>query len=372
MTIVIFLIVLGVLILSHEFGHFIAAKRAGIRVDEFGLGFPPRLFGWKKGETTYSLNIIPFGGFVKIYGEDPEEVKIGDGDKERAIVAKSKWWQAAVLAAGVIFNLLLAWFLLALALATTGLPTSAASAPSDYQVSDPKLIVVSVSAGSPADQAGLKPGDTIVSLRSAGEPLNSLTPETVQRLTAERAGQEIIIGYLRSTPGIKSFIEEASVRPVTGLVPGRAAIGVGLETVGILKLSLPRAILVGGQSLLNLTYLTAKGLGQFLFGLFRGQSELLKQVAGPIGLATLVGAAAARGLGHLLLFTAIISINLAVLNLLPLPALDGGRLLFLLIESFKGSPIKPKIASALNLIGFALLILLMFVVSYGDIVKILH
>ncbi|MBI2097467.1 MAG: site-2 protease family protein [Candidatus Vogelbacteria bacterium] len=371
MTIITFLIVLGGLILSHEFGHFLAAKRAGVRVDEFGLGFPPRLFGWKRGETTYSLNLIPFGGFVKIYGEDPEENnKVDPVDANRLMTAKSKWSQASILAAGVIFNLLLAWLLLSAALATTGLPTSAAAAPSGYQVRDPQLTVVSIAPGSPAERAGLQPGDIIISLRSGFDYLTPTTAETVSDFTGPRENQEIILGFKRLVPKVKTVVEEVAVTPVNGLVPERAAVGLGLETVGQLRLPVPRAALAGGEMLAKLTWLTARGLYNFFTGLIRGESQLLNQVAGPIGLATLVGTARALGLGYLLLFTAVISINLAILNLLPLPALDGGRLFFLLIESLKGSPIKPAVTRALNLGGFALLIILMLFVTYHDLQKI--
>ncbi len=371
MTIITFLVVLGVLILSHEFGHFLAAKRAGVRVDEFGLGFPPRLFGWRRGETTYSLNLIPFGGFVKIYGEDQKESEgVGLVEANRLMTAKSKWTQASILAAGVIFNLLLAWFLISAALATTGLPTSAAAAPAGYEIRDPQLTVVQVAPGSPAERAGLKPGDIIVSLRSGRDYLAPTTAEAVQDFTGPRENQEIILGFKRLIPKIKTVVEEVAVTPVTGLVSDRAAVGLGLETVGQLRLAAPRAVFAGGQIFLRLTWLTAQGLYNFLAGLFRGESQLLNQVAGPIGLATLVGTAQALGFGYLLLFTAIISINLAILNLLPLPALDGGRLLFLLIEALKGSPIKPGLTRALNLGGFALLIILMLVVTYHDLQKI--
>ncbi|MBI4136202.1 MAG: site-2 protease family protein [Candidatus Vogelbacteria bacterium] len=371
MTIITFLIVLGVLILSHEFGHFIVAKQAGVRVDEFGLGFPPRLFGWKKGETTYSLNLIPFGGFVKIYGEDQEaSAKVSPVDANRLLTAKSKWSQASILAAGVIFNLLLAWFLISAALATTGLPTSAAAAPAGYEVRDPQLTIVQVASGSPAERAGLKPGDIIISLRSGADYLAPTTVEAVQDFTGRRENQEIVLGFKRLMPKVKTVIEEVIVTPIVGLVSDRAAVGLGLETIGQLRLSAPRAVLVGGQMFLRLTWLTSQGLYNFLAGLFRGESELLNQVAGPIGLATLVGTAQALGFGYLLLFTAVISINLAVLNLLPLPALDGGRLLFLLLEAIKGSPIKPGLTRALNLGGFALLIILMLFVTYHDLQKI--
>jgi len=369
MTVIIFLIVLGVLIFSHELGHFLVAKRVGVRVDEFGLGFPPRLWGFKRGGTLYSLNLIPFGGFVKIYGED---TTVAAADDPSCLTAKSRWRQAAILVAGIVFNLILAWLLLTLALATTGLPMNASSAPAGYEIHDSKLTVIQVSPDSPAAAAGLKVGDTVISLRSGADYVDPKSAKDVQNFTAPRVDQEITIGFIHPAPGLKTMIVERAVTPVTGLVPGRAAVGLGLDNVGILKLSLPRAIMVGVQMFVKLTWLTAQGLFNLFADLFRGRSELLGQVVGPIGLASLVGSAATLGFGYLLLFTAVISINLALLNLLPFPALDGGRLLFLLIEKIKGSPIKPRVAQTLNLISFALLILLMIVVTFHDLQKLFN
>jgi len=366
MTIIIFLIVLGVLIFSHELGHFLVAKRAGVRVDEFGLGFPPRLFGFKRGGTLYSLNIIPFGGFVKIYGEDATTVATDDPS---CLTAKSKWRQASILVAGIIFNLILAWLLITIALATTGLPMNAGSAPAGYEIRDAKLTVVQISPNSPAEKAGLKAGDTIISLRSGADYVYPQSAEDVQNFTGSRGGQEITIGFIHPEAKLKTAIVERAVTPVMGLVSGRAAVGLGVDNVGILKLSLPRSVVAGAQMFAKLTWLTARGLAGLITDLFRGRSELLGQVVGPIGLASLVGSTVTLGFGYLLFFTAVISINLALLNLLPFPALDGGRLLFLLIEKIKGSPIKPRVAQILNLISFALLILLMIVVSFHDLQK---
>lgn len=374
MTIITFLIVLGLLILSHELGHFLAAKRAGVRVDEFGLGFPPRLFGFRYGETVYSLNLIPFGGFVKIYGEEAPAAGARDlagVATERAMFAKSKLTQGSILAAGIVFNLLLAWLLLAVALTTTGLPTAVREAPAGYEVRDPALTVVSVLPASPAARAGLKPGDVIVSLRSGADYLAPAEPAAVQNFTANRADQEIVIGFKRPAGEVKTILEETAARPIVGLAPDRAALGLGLEVVGTLKLPPGAALIAGGRLGLNLTAATARGLFNFFRELALGRKETLNQVAGPIGLVSLVGLASSLGFGYLLLFTAIISINLALLNLLPIPALDGGRLLFLLIESLKGSPIKPNLARLVNLLGFAFLIILMLLVTYNDLHRLL-
>ncbi|MEK7621821.1 MAG: site-2 protease family protein [Patescibacteria group bacterium] len=370
MTIIIFLIILGLLILSHEFGHFFVAKRSGIRVDEFGLGFPPRLFGIRRGETTYSLNLIPFGGFVKIHGENPDEESLTGSDRARAINVQPKWIQAAVLVAGVTANLILAWFLLILAFTTTGLPTQADTVPTGYALNDPQVTITAVEANSPASAAGLTVGDRIISLRVNGERLTAPTIEAIQVFIATHATSEIIVGYIRADgPNIKPTITERSVRPANIGASGTPAIGVGLVTIGNLKLPLPRAILAGAQSTWHIASSVVIGFGSLLLNLFHDRSGTLAQLTGPVGLVGLVGDATALGFGYLLFFTALLSINLAVLNLLPIPALDGGRLLFLLIEKVKGSPIRPKVANAFNLGGFVVLMGLMLLVTWSDILK---
>lgn len=370
MTIIIFLIILGLLVLSHEFGHFFVAKRSGARVDEFGLGFPPRLFSWKRGETTYSLNLIPFGGFVKIYGEDPDEESLTGVNRKRAMSAQPKWAQALVLVAGVTANLILAWLLLIIAFTTTGLPTRLDSVPNGYTLQNPQVTIVHVEPTSPAAQGGLVAGDRIVHLRTIEGRLTDPSVEQVQEYITTHPDSEITVGYTRDHgPKIKPTIAEVAIRPAKTGALGQAVIGIGLDTIGQLRLPLPRAIIAGTESTWHLLSGTVVGMGMLFSDLVGGKSGTLDQVTGPIGLVSLVGDASAMGFDYLLLFTALISINLAVLNLLPIPALDGGRLLFLLIETIKGKPIKPKIANVVNLSGFIALMALMLLVTYSDIIK---
>lgn len=372
MTIIIFLIILGLLILSHEFGHFFVAKRSGIRVDEFGLGFPPRLFGIRRGETVYSLNLIPFGGFVKIHGENPDEESLTGADRRRAINAQPKWIQAAVLIAGVTANLVLAWLLLIIAFATTGLPTQAAAVPAGYTLDNPQVTIVEVGKNSPAAGAGLAAGDRLVHLRvsGSGERLSSPTIETIQSFVATHPTSEIIVGLIRDHgKNIKPTIAERAVRPSAVGLDGKPAIGVGLVVIGNLRLSLLRAILAGAQSTWHIASSVLVGFGSLLINIFNNQPGTLAQLTGPVGLVGIVGDASALGFGYLLFFTALLSINLAVLNLLPIPALDGGRLLFLLIEKIKKSPIKPALANAFNLGGFVVLMGLMLLITWNDILK---
>ncbi len=362
MSILLFFIILAVLVLVHEFGHFIVAKKSGIRVDEFGLGFPPRLTSKKYGETEYSLNVIPFGGFVKIFGEDAHalEESVSEEDKKRSFSFKPKWIQALVLVAGISFNILFAWLLLSIGF-MTGFPSSVEGV--SRPVTDAKTIVAEVLPNSPAEKAGLKPLDSLVAIQSGGEiaPIDSV--EKIQQFIQAHSAQKISITYARGDE-----TKSVDVTPQSGVVEGKVAIGIAMDRVGILKLPVHLAIFEGAKLTYTIVKEVAVGLVQFIEQIFLFKADF-SQVTGPIGIIGLVGEASHLGFVYLLTFTAFISINLAVINLIPFPALDGGRLLFVLIEAIKGSPIKPRIAHAFNTVGFALLLLLMVLVTAHDLVK---
>jgi len=363
MSILLLIVVLGVLILSHEFGHFIVAKKSGVRVDEFGFGFPPRLFSFTKGETTYSLNLLPFGGFVKIFGENPDEESLIGHDNSRSLTSKSRPVQAAVLVAGVVCNLLLAWILLSVGF-MVGMPVSTQGG--FVTSGDTRLIITSINPGSPAELAGLKPGDQIVSLTDErGVIAEDPNPGIVSTFIAAHPTEDILLSAQRGDAAL-----EFKLRPTDGSVDGRAAIGIVMDEVTIARSSFFVAFIRGAEMTVRLTIATVFGLWQLITKSFMGES-VLANITGPVGLVGLVSDAALLGFVYLLSFTAFISINLAVLNLVPFPALDGGRLLFLLIEKIKGSPIKPQVANFLNLAGFGLLLILMLVVTYGDIRRLL-
>jgi regulator of sigma E protease len=375
MTVIILLILLAVLILVHELGHFLAAKASGMRVDEFGVGFPPRLVGLKRGETTYSLNLIPLGGFVKIFGENGEE-KIGDD--QRQFTAKSRWVQAGVLVAGVTANLLLAWLLLAATL-SVGLPTARSTAP---QAAGPsKLVILNILPDSPAAQAGLAPGDELIRLEAGAEILtapanDSLAVETVQTFIANHPRESIELTYRRGNLFGKELAPQTTVKvePIDGLVPnlpGRAAIGVAMEEIVLWQTGPLRALGEGLQLTGKLTVATVGALFHIIGQALQGENALAS-LTGPVGLAGVVGDAWRLGLVYLLSLAALISINLAVINLFPIPALDGGRLLLLGVEALKGRPLKPAVANWLNTVGAALLILLMLVITYRDIANLVN
>lgn len=363
MSILIFILVLVALIVVHEFGHFVVAKLSGMRVDEFGIGYPPKIWGKKFGGTEYTLNWLPFGGFVKIFGEDPEP---GAARDPKAFSSKPRILQAAVLVAGIAMNLFFAYLLITatLFLGTTRALTSeeAKSAP------DAMLAVASVLPDSPAARAGLVQGDIILSVESVEGSYTGAEPERFTALVNEnQAGIPVSLSVKHGAE-----TKEIEVTPATNVIPGspdRLALGVGLATIGTVSVSLFEAPLEGAILTWELTKQTAVALVHFFGGLFTFTADL-SQVAGPVGIAGAVGDASSNGLASLLSITALISINLALINVLPVPALDGGRLLFVIIEAITRKPIKPSFANAFNTAGFALLILLMLVVTASDIFRI--
>lgn len=364
MSIIIFIVVLAILIFVHELGHFIVAKKSGIKVSEFGIGFPPKLWSKQKGETLYSVNAIPFGGYVKIFGENPDEESIAGPEKERSFVNKPRYIQALVLVAGVFFNVLFAWMLISAGY-MIGLPTPESHAGQGI-VDDAQLVITSVSPSSPAYEAGLKVGDVVREAVSEQKyALDELSPQALSNFIEAHGKDGVTLGISRGQ-------EVVSVDVVgrEGVVPGRIAIGISMDKIGILRLPVHLAIYEGGLDTVRLTYATVVSLFTFIGQVFIGQGDL-SQITGPVGIVSLVGDVTTLGFVYLLSFTAIISINLAVINLMPFPALDGGRLLFVAIEAIRRKAISPKVANALNGIGFALLILLMIVVTVKDIFRFL-
>lgn len=357
---------MAVLIVVHELGHFFVAKKGGIRVDEFGLGYPPRAKRlWKKNGTEFTLNWLPFGGFVKIFGENPDDESLSGIHKNQAFINKPKWVQALVLFAGPFMNFLFAWIII-LATLFVGLPTVISPDMDPRFVTESSTIITNVVPGSAAEAAGLEAGDKISMLRVGeigGAEYPWLSAEDLRNLVLLNPEEKFMITYERVNE-----TDTVELMPKLNTDTGEKLLGVAIENYGVYKPGFGRALIDSfkftGVMIANITL----ALTDLVVGAFKGTADV-SSLTGPIGIVGLVGDASAQGLVYLLTFTALISINLGVINLIPFPALDGGRLLFLLIEKIKGSRLNYRIANLVNLVGFSLLIILMLFVSYRDIVR---
>lgn len=361
-AVVAFVVILGLLVLVHEFGHFWVARRAGVAVEEFAIGFPPRLLSWVRRGTRYSFNLVPFGGFVRLAGE--EEPASGtlaatsgsEGPSGISLFQASRWRRAAIMFAGVAMNFLLGAALLAVGFGV-GLP-QVVDGDLPANARDVRTQVISVAASSPAAQAGIQPGDALVSLD--GQPVASL--QQVQAYTGSHAGQPIAV-VVRRGQG-----QEISLTLTPQQLPeseGRAAVGVGLATVGRVAVPWWRAPWEGLVAAWSLVVAILFGLGEIIGKLFGAGSGPV-DVAGPIGVAVLTGQAVQLGWLYVLQFVAVLSINLAVINLLPLPALDGGRLAVLGIEAIRRKALPERFENSLHRFGFGALIALLILVTVVD------
>ncbi|MEI7463636.1 MAG: site-2 protease family protein [Candidatus Taylorbacteria bacterium] len=362
MTAIIFIIVLAVLIFVHELGHFLLARWNGIRVDAFKIGFGPRIFHWKRGETEYGINLIPFGGYVKIHGENPSDEATSGPDKDRSFINKNRWIQASVLLAGIFFNFIFAWLLYFGILFIGGnVPVSAFTNYKEY-MTDHRVIVLDSTFDSPAIKAGLGIGDVISSVLSNGQLIAIRSTSDLQNVVNNSNGNSISLTYKKS--GIDKTVQ---IVPVKGLIENKYAIGVSMDEIAYIHMPLFTALKNSIVSSVDIIWGTAVGLFNFVTGLFHGASSL-SDVTGPIGIAVIIGNAFHLNISYLLIVVAIISINLGVINLVPFPALDGGRTLFVAIEGIIRRKIPEKFFNITNMVGFVLLMLLMVVVTFRDVV----
>ena len=278
LTIIIFLIILAALIVVHEFGHFVVAKLFGIRVDEFALGFPPRLFSFTKGETTYSLNAIPFGGYVSIFGENPDDEAMIGPDSGRSFVNKSKWIQVAVLLAGIFFNILFA-YVLSVAGLTNGLqPTDSYS---DTSVKNIHLALTEISADSPAAKAGLQVGDTVTTVSVGSTVLTgtTLTPEAISAIISTDTTQPVVVSVLDS--GTTKTFSITPVAGVSGVATGKVAIGVTMSLLGTVHTPFFLSLWQGAKLTWIELQAVVVGLYTFFVQIFIGHPDF-SQVSGPI------------------------------------------------------------------------------------------
>lgn len=356
-TAIIFLVVISILIFVHEFGHFVFAKRAGMKVEEFGFGFPPRLLGIKKGETVYSINLIPFGGFVKILGEEG-----GHTQETGSFSSKSIWARLSVVVAGVTMNFLLAVFLLMLG-NFLGLRIGLVDDNTVANAKNKQIQIIQVADNSPAKTVDLRLLDEIIGFKKGNIAQYVSTTKEVQDFIQNAAGIEVSMLIKRDGQIMqKDFI------PRKNPPEGQGSLGISLALTGVVSYPWYESIWRGVYDAVMLTLNTLLGYWLLIKTLII-KGKLAADISGPIGIATMTGQAARIGINYLIQFVAMISINLAVLNIIPFPALDGGRAVTLIIEKIKGSPINRKVENMVNTIGFALLIILMIYVTFKDIVR---
>ena len=348
-TLLIFILILGILVLVHEFGHFIVAKKSGLTVEEFGFGFPPRIFSFKVNETVYSINLLPLGGFVKILGEDG-----GETNSPKSFSSKSAGIRSLITAAGVMMNFALGALLLIIGF-YIGLP-QVVNEENKAIAKNVQIQIIAISNNSPAEKANLKLGDSI-------EGFGEIS--IFQDFINQNKEKEISLKIKRG----EDYLDIKAV-PRANPPEREGALGIALAKTGLISYPWYQSVWLGIKSSFIITWEIIKGF----FGLIKNLitvGKIPQEIAGPVGIAILAGQATALGFVYLLQLVALISLNLAVLNLIPFPALDGGRLLFLGIEKIKGSKVNPKIENAIHSIGIALLLALVVLITYRDILKLL-
>jgi regulator of sigma E protease len=363
-TTLIFLVILLVLVIVHEFGHFIMAKWSNMRVDEFAFGFPPRIFSKKVGETTYSFNALPLGGFVSIWGENgSEEDKEKDGAKNHPRAFGNRPWylQLFVLFAGVFMNMLLAWMIFVFT-SYGEIKMSVNDEQYGSYVKNPSLMIADASIEGPAYKAGMIPGSTIVDVRSVGKIADLSNASSLILFIGTHQNDPITFTYKRPD----SVTSSTTIAAVYGIVPDKKAVGISIENIGVMDSTALQALSIGTHQTIEITRLTLVGLRDLVTSAVNGKN-VIESLSGPIGIAKVVGQTSNYGFTAILTLVAILSINLAIFNALPLPALDGGRFVVVIIETIIKKKIPFKYYSWANAVGFILLLVLLVIVTIHDV-----
>lgn len=355
-SILIFIFTLLVLVLIHELGHFLMAKKFGIKVEEFGFGIPPKLFGKKIGETIYSLNALPLGGFVRLLGED----EVGGTQNSRDFRAKPVGQRIIVVTAGVVMNLILAWVIFYTVIIYQNFKII-------YPTLQPAVYIGHLEKNFPAEQSGINIGDKI--LKIDNKDVKKI--EDARNFIKEKNGQPVTL----SLSDLDGKQRQLTVVPKN--VDKEFLIGVGFSPIAIKQYKTPSEKLFSGITYsYDLTKLTFVGLGRTIHDLIVGNIKSVSQsVSGPVGLATISNDILSEGRAALpfyLWFVGVISLTLSIFNTLPIPALDGGRLLFLTVEAVSKRKVREDIEKIVHQIGFAILLTLALLVTYSDISKLIH
>ncbi len=350
-TVLAVIVVLGVLIFFHELGHFLMARLVGVRVLKFSLGFGPKLVGFKRGHTEYILSAIPLGGYVKLLGENPGE-RLSPEEIPYSFSHRPLRDKALIVLAGPLANFVLAWFFFVLVFVFQGKPV--------YLPEVGKVLP-----DSPAAQAGLKPGDLIVAVNgqpiSSWQELNALIKKSAGRplkLTIKRGQERLVVTVTPQLREVKNIFGETIKTPLIGIMSAGKARFVKTDPVKALAEAFLMVL-----AMIKLTVVSVIKLVERVLP--------LSTLGGPIFIAKLAGEQAQAGLWPLVSFMAVLSVNLGVLNLLPIPMLDGGHLFLYAIEGLRGKPIPEKTKEFVMKLGLALLIVLMIVVFYNDILRLL-
>lgn len=344
------------LIILHELGHFLVAKKFGVKVEEFGIGLPPRIFGKKIGETVYSLNLLPFGAFVKIYGETDEKQEYW------AFTQKPVWQRVLIVIGGVVSFWIISAILLSIVMGL-GVPTNI-SDEEDGNLINPKVQIVAVAPDSPAEIVGIKSGDAIREFKIQNSTFEIRKVKEVQELTEKYKGEEVVLTIER---GKEVF--DVSLVPRPEPPEGQGAMGVALVRTAIKSYPWYQAPIQGIIATGNLTMTVIQGWITALFNAIKGEPTGV-QLMGPIGIFGLFTQVSQLGATYFIQFVAIISIYLALFNILPIPSLDGGKLVFLGIEAVRKRPVSLKTEQQITTFFFALLIALIIWVTIKDIARI--
>ena len=355
LTIIVFFLILQLLVFVHEWGHFITARRSGIAVEEFGFGLPPRIVGITRKDVLYSINALPFGGFVRLKGEDQE-------NKDADSFSKQRWMnRLAVLSAGVLMNFLLAVVCYAV-LFITGFPMSADRAQTADDtgfVSSRYLVVTGIVDGSPAEDGDIKVGDKIMTVN--GLPIESLK----KAQDSIHASEEVTL-FLERKKEQKSVVLNPAILP--DFQADGPIIGVGLDEIAVIRTNPIIALAFGFREVVSVSGRILSALGDIVRDLVVRRT-LSPDVGGPVAIAVFTGRVIDLGWSHVLQFIAVISLNFSIINFLPLPALDGGRVLFLIIERIRGKPVGQRFEGLTHQIGFFVLIALAFLITTRDIAR---
>lgn len=352
-TLIVFVLLLGVLVLVHELGHFLTAIRLGVDVEEFGIGFPPRLFSFKRKGILYSINLLPLGGFVKIKGENGDDL-----NNPKSFVNQKTWKKSLILSAGVLMNFVTAFVLLTLGF-MIGMPQAIDPQSDLSQFKDRGVVIIEVLENSAADKAGLEIGDRLVKI----DDQVITDSDFVYSFIKEHSDQELNLAINRANES-KEIKAKPEVMP-DGTEP---ILGLGMLDVGVVSYGFFASIWQGLQSVVSMTWQILSAFGNLLKDLIT-TGHLSAGLSGPVGVAIMTGQVARLGLIYIMNFAAILSLNLAVLNILPFPALDGGRLMFVLLEKVRGKKLNESVEAIIHNSGFALLMLLIVFITWRDVVQ---